>query len=64
MRTDLKPLFEYLDDFKLEVNERFDRVEGKVDVLQTSVDGLSKQVKDIGEEHIILRQRVEVLETN
>ena len=63
MVTDFNPLFEYLDEFKGEVSQRFDKLESKVDILQTSVDGLAKKVQDIGGEHIVLKHRVEILET-
>ena len=39
------------------------RLENKVDKLQTSVDNLGKMVKTFQEEHIIMRKRLETLET-
>lgn len=59
----MKPLFDYLDDFKAEVNQRFDILEKKVDVLQATADALAKEVKDMRDEHIILYRRLELLES-
>ena len=60
--TNLKPLFEYLDEFKSEVNDRFDKLEETQRILQTSVDALAKMVKDFRDEHIVVHRRLEVLE--
>jgi regulator of replication initiation timing len=62
LETDFKPLFEYFDGMKSEITDRLDNMEKKVDVLQTSVDNLTKMVKDFRDEHIILHRRLETLE--
>lgn len=59
---DLKPIFDYLDEFKADVNQRFDGIEGKIDKLQTSVDNLANMVKGFEEEMIVNRKRIDVLE--
>jgi len=61
-KSDLKPLFEYLDEFRSEVNTRFDKLEGKVDSLQTAVDNLALMVKGFQEEMIANRRRIDILE--
>ena len=58
-----KPLFTYLDDMKAELKADIATVDEKVERVITSVDGLAKMVKDFQEEHIIMRKRLEVLET-
>ena len=59
---DFKPIFDYLDEFKADVSQRFDSIEGKVDELQTSVDNLANMVKGFQEEMIVNRKRIDVLE--
>ncbi len=58
-----QPIFDYIDAKHSEVTERFDSLENRVDKLQTSVDSLTKMVKDFRDEHIVLHRRMEVLET-
>ena len=58
-----KPLFNYLDDMKAELKADIAVVDDKVTNLTTTVDNLAKMVKDFQEEHIIMRKRLEVLET-
>lgn len=58
----LEPLFKYLGEIKDELKSDICRIEDKVDILQTSVDGLAKLVQDFRDEHIILHKRLEVLE--
>jgi TorA maturation chaperone TorD len=48
--TNLAPLFTYLDDKFVSQNKRFDALDEKFQTLQTSVDGLSKLVKDYQDE--------------
>lgn len=60
--TNLAPLFTYLDDKFVSQNKRFDALDEKFQTFQTSVDGLSKLVKDYQDEHILLRRKVEMLE--
>lgn len=59
---ELQPVLDYLDNFKTEVNQRFNVLENKVDDLQTSVDSLAKMVKDFHEEMIVTRKRLDILE--
>ncbi len=59
---DLKPVFDYLDDFKAEVSGRFDSLENQVHQLQTSVDGLAKWFENYRDEHIVLYRKAEILE--
>jgi archaellum component FlaC len=61
--TNFQPLFEYLDDKLGDLKTDIKEIDKKVDTLQTSVDGLTKIVKDFQDEHIILRRKVELLET-
>ncbi len=61
MDNNLQSIFKYLDEFKGEVLGRLDKVESKVDTLQTSVDNLTKIVQDFRDEHIILRRQFELL---
>jgi archaellum component FlaC len=60
--TNLKPLFEYLDEKFGFMDGRFDGIDKRLNNLETSVDNLTKIVKDFQEEHIILHRRVETLE--
>ena len=46
-----------------EIDERFAEIRANFSQLQTSVDAIAKQGKDTNEEHIILRHRVELLES-
>ncbi|MDP4001187.1 MAG: hypothetical protein Q8P83_03020 [bacterium] len=49
-----QPIFEYFDEFKAEVNSRFDHLESRMDTLQTTVDNLAKMVKGFQEEYIVM----------
>jgi outer membrane murein-binding lipoprotein Lpp len=61
--TNFKPLFEYFDEIKDELKSDIRRVEGKVDILQTSVDGFAKITKNTQEEITVINNRLEKLET-
>ncbi len=58
----LKPVFDYLDEMKAEMQSEFKNVKEDIRVLQVSVDNLTKMVKDFRDEHIVLHRRLEVLE--
>ena len=58
----LQSVFEYLDTMKAELKADILHVDAKVDTVQTSVDGLTKMVKDFQDEYIVMRKRLEVLE--
>jgi archaellum component FlaC len=61
MDNNLQPIFDYFDAFEGRVNLRFEKLDNKVDTLQTSVDNLTKIVQDFRDEHIILRRQFELL---
>ncbi len=52
----------HLDGQFRDFNQRLSRVESKVDVLQTSIDNLTRMVKGFEEEMIVNRNRIDVLE--
>ena len=55
-------LFQYLDEQFGVVKTEISTVKAGVQTLQTSVDGLTKLVRDFQDEHILLRRKVELLE--
>ncbi len=61
--SDLTPLFTYMDEKFSHLEDRLDSMDGKLITIQTSTDNLTKIVKDFQDEHIILRRKVEILET-
>ncbi len=61
MDNNLQPIFEYLDAIEERSTQRFEKLENKVDALQTSMDNLTKLVQDFRDEHIILRRQFEIL---
>lgn len=61
-KMDLNPIFEYLDGFKKEIHSRLDNHDKKIEHIQTTLDVVSKNLKDLSDEHIVLHRRVEKLE--
>ncbi len=67
---ELKPIFDYFDGFRAEMNqrfddvdERFDKVDKKLAVIENSLHGLAKEVRDFRDEHIVLYHKIETLQT-
>ena len=61
--VNFKPLFKYLDEKFGQLGADITEVKESNNQILTSVDGLTKMVKTFQEEHIIMRKRLEVLET-
>lgn len=59
--TNFQPLFDYMDEKFGKIESRLDNLESGQKQLQTSVDNLTKVVKDFQDEHIILRRQLEIL---
>lgn len=57
----LQPLMDYMDDRFGQIDSRLGQLERGQQQLQTSVDNLTKIVKDFQDEHIILRRQLEIL---
>ena len=60
--TNFKPVFEYFDNQFHDLSGHINRVESKVDKLQTSMDGLSTIVKKHEEEIVVINHRLDKLE--
>ena len=68
MAQDFKPIFDYLDEMKSELTKDITTsvtasLGGKIDKLQTSVDGFAKDVKKFDQERLAQNNRIEKLET-
>jgi hypothetical protein len=62
MSQDFKPVFDYLDDFKSEINSRFDGLEKEVREMKVTMDTLAKTFKDYHEEQKIYIHKLNRIE--
>ncbi len=55
-------LFKYMQEFRKEVNERFEHVDKRFDHVQGQIDGLTKLITDYNQEMLMLAHKVDRLE--
>lgn len=52
-------LFKYMEDFRSDVDKRFDETSTKIDDLVNTVDGLAKLVTDYNQEMLMMGNKVD-----
>ena len=55
-------LFKYMQEFRKEVNEKFEKVDVKIDKTNSQIDGLAKLVVDYHQEMMMLSHKYDRLE--
>jgi hypothetical protein len=63
-KDEFTKLFNYVQDMRREMNERFEETASKkqVDDVISTLDGLAKQILDQNQEHLMLSHKVDRIE--
>ena len=61
-KNEFTKMFQYIQEFRTEINDRFDATDKRFDYSQSQMDGLTKLITDYNQEMLMIAHKVDRLE--